>query len=150
MCKKQQTPAGARSQWRNTENGPEAGKVQTMIGIRVLLCKEYARIVKWVRALSPTLVATVRIPVVCRSMIGVAYIQLTISNNCETDIGLACSLRSSLITMYKLPKLTYFIVFRAHKRLSELSISDFLFFRLLVVMALQFYLQTLEERAPIG
>ncbi len=29
-------------------------------------------------------------------MIGVAYIQLTISNNCETGIGLAYSLRISL------------------------------------------------------
>ncbi len=58
--------------------------------------KEYARVVKWVRALSLTLVAPVRIPVVCQSMIGVVYIQLTISNNCETGIGLAHSLRTPL------------------------------------------------------
>ncbi len=47
---------------------------------------EYVRVVKWVRALPLILVAPVRIPVVCQSMIGVAYIQLTISNNCETAL----------------------------------------------------------------
>ncbi len=52
---------------------------------------------KWVRALSLTLVAPIRIPVVCQRMIGVAHIQLTISNNCKTGIGLAYSLRISLI-----------------------------------------------------
>ncbi len=57
-----------------------------MICIRVPLRKEYVRVVKWVRALSLTLVAPVGISVVCQSMIGVAYIQLTISNHCETGI----------------------------------------------------------------
>ncbi len=38
------------------------------------------------------------IPVVCQSMIGVAYIQLTISNHCETGIGLAYYLRTSMIS----------------------------------------------------
>ncbi len=83
---------------KRTENGPEAAKVQTMIYNQVPLRKEYIRVVKWVRALSLTLVAPVRIPVVCQSMIGVAYIQLTISNICETGIGLAYSLRTSLIS----------------------------------------------------
>ncbi len=67
-----------------------------MICIRVPLRKEYVRVVKCVRALSLILVAPVRIPVVCQSMIGVAYIQLTISNNCETRIGLAYSLHIPL------------------------------------------------------
>ncbi len=58
--------------------------------------KEYVRVVKWVRALSLALVAPVRIPVVCQSMIGVANIQLTISNNYETSIGLAYSLCTPL------------------------------------------------------
>ncbi len=48
---------------------------------------------KWVRALSLNLVAPVRTPVVCQSVVGVAHIQLTISMNCETGIGLAYSLR---------------------------------------------------------
>ncbi len=39
------------------------------------------------------------IPVVCQSMIGIAYIQLTIGNNCKTSIGLANSLRTSLISI---------------------------------------------------
>ncbi len=69
-----------------------------MICIRVPLPKEYVRVVKLVRALSLTVVAPVLIPVVCQSMIGVAYIQLTISNHCETGIGLAYSLRTSLIS----------------------------------------------------
>ncbi len=67
-----------------------------MICIRVPMRKEYGRVVKRVRALSLTLAAPVRIPVMCQSMIGVAYIQLTISNHCEAGIGLACSLRASL------------------------------------------------------
>ncbi len=77
-----------------------------MICIRVPLRKEYARVVKWVKALSLTLVAPVRILVVCQSMTGVAYIQLTISNNLETGIGLAYSLRTSLISyvdLYSVP-----------------------------------------------
>ncbi len=49
---------------------------------------EYVQVVKWIRALSLTILAPVRIPVVCQNMIGVAYIQLTI-NNCVTGIGLA-------------------------------------------------------------
>ncbi len=69
-----------------------------MICIRVPLRKEYVRVVKWVRALSLILVAPVQIPVECLSMIGVDYIQLTISNYCETDIGLAYSLRISFIS----------------------------------------------------
>ncbi len=70
-----------------------------MICIRVPLRKEYVRVVKWVRALSLTLVvAPIRIPVVCQSMIGVAYIQVTISNHCETGIGLAYSSRTSMIS----------------------------------------------------
>ncbi len=43
--------------------------------------KEYVRVVKWVRSLYLTLVALVRILAVCQCMIGVAYIQLTTSNN---------------------------------------------------------------------
>ncbi len=69
-----------------------------MICIRVPLRKQYVRVVEWVRALSLTLVAPAQIPVVCQSMIGVAHIQQTISNNCETGIGLAYSLRTSLIS----------------------------------------------------
>ncbi len=59
--------------------------------------KEYVRVVKWVRALSQ--VAPVQMPVVCRSMVWVAYIQLTIINNCETGIRLAYSLRYSFISL---------------------------------------------------
>ncbi len=72
-----------------------------MICIRVPLRQEYVLVVKWVRALSLTLVAPVRVPVVCQSTIGFAYIQLTISNNCETGIGLAYSLRTSLVHKFK-------------------------------------------------
>ncbi len=72
--------------------------VQTMICIRVPMRKEYVRVVKWVRVLSATLAATGRIPVVCQSMTGVAYIQLTISSNDETGIGLTYALRISLIS----------------------------------------------------
>ncbi len=61
--------------------------------------KEYVRVVKWVRTLSLTLVAPVRIPIVGQSMIMVAHIQLTISNNCETGISLAYSLRLSFFKM---------------------------------------------------
>ncbi len=43
------------------------------------------------------IVTPVRIPVVCQSIIGVAYTQLTISNDCETGNGLAYSLRISLV-----------------------------------------------------
>ncbi len=59
------------------------------IDSRVLLRIEYVQTVELVRALSLSLVALVRIPFVCRSMIGVACIQLMISNNCETGIRLA-------------------------------------------------------------
>ncbi len=83
--------------------------VQTMTCIRVPLRKEYARIVKWVRALALTLAAPVRIPVVCHIMIGVSYIQLTISNNCETGIGLAYSVRTSLIPWVARETLSYTI-----------------------------------------
>ncbi len=71
--------------------------MQTMICIRVPLRKENVRVVKWVRALSITLVASVQSPAVCQSMFAVAYIHLSISNNCETGIGLANSLRTSFI-----------------------------------------------------
>ncbi len=64
---------------------------------QVCIRKEYVRVVKRIRALSLTLVAPVRIPVVGQTMLGVAYIQLTISNNCETGIGLAFCLRTSLV-----------------------------------------------------
>ncbi len=66
------------------------------------MCKEYVRVVKWVRALSLTLVTPVRIPVVCQGMIGVAYIQLTISNNCENGIGLPYSLRIPFVSTLNL------------------------------------------------
>ncbi len=72
--------------------------MQTMICIRVPLRKEYVRVVKLVRALSLTRVAPVRIPVLCQNMIGIAYIQLTINDSCETGIGLSYSLRTSLIS----------------------------------------------------
>ncbi len=57
--------------------------------------KEYVRIVKWVSALSLTLVASVRISIMFQSMILVAYIQLTLNNNCEAGIGLGNGLRIS-------------------------------------------------------
>ncbi len=72
-----------------------------MIYIQFPLRKEYVRVVKWARALSLTLVAPVRIPVVCQSMVGIAYIHLTISTNCETGIGLAYSLHTPLISNFK-------------------------------------------------
>ncbi len=71
-----------------------------IINSRVCMGKEYVRVVKWVRALALTLVAPVRIPVVCQSMLGVAYIQLTINNNCKIGIGLAYSLRIPLVHVY--------------------------------------------------
>ncbi len=59
--------------------------------------KENVRVVKCIRALSLTLVAPVRIPVVCQEMIGDAYIQLKISENHEIGIGLAYSLYISFV-----------------------------------------------------
>ncbi len=65
---------------------------------RICPNKEYVRVVKWVRALARTLVAPLRIPVVCQGVIEVAYIELTISKSCETGIGLAYSLRMSFVS----------------------------------------------------
>ncbi len=89
-----------------------------MICIRVPLRKEYVRVVKWASALSLTLVAPVRIPVVCQSMIGVAYIQLMVSNNCDSGIGLADSLRTSLIS-YWILSLFRLMAFEPFSRCSE-------------------------------
>ncbi len=63
---------------------------------RVRTRKEDFRVVEWVRALSLTPVAPVQIPVVCQSMIGVTYIQLTIRNYREAGIGLAYYLRTTI------------------------------------------------------
>ncbi len=47
---------------------------------RVFMREEYVRVVKLVRMLPLSLVAPVRILVVCQSKLGVAYIQLMIGN----------------------------------------------------------------------
>ncbi len=71
--------------------------MQTMICIRVPLRKEYDRRASWGEAVSVLLLTPVRAVAVCQHKIGRAYIQLTISNPWETGIGLAYSLRTSLL-----------------------------------------------------
>ncbi len=68
-CDKRPPPVGVTYWKEKAETRPVAEKVQTMSGMQATLRKEYVRVVKWVRALSLILVAPVRIPVVCQSML---------------------------------------------------------------------------------
>ncbi len=90
--------------WERTRGGESANSDSYRGSLR----KVHVQVVEWARALSLTLVAPVRIPAVCQSRIGVVYIQLTISNNCATGIGLAYSLRSSIRSIKTMePKTEY-------------------------------------------
>ncbi len=61
------------------------------------MLKEHVRVVKWVTTIYVTPVALVRIPLLFQIIIGVTYIKLTISNNCEAAIG-STFFASSLIS----------------------------------------------------
>ncbi len=62
-----------------------------MIGTRFPLRKEHAQVVKWTKAPSLTSVASVKIPVMYKSMLEVNNTQMTIGNYEEIGIGFAWS-----------------------------------------------------------